>query len=143
MKNYSIYLIFLCLFVFSLVSIADESSSATAAVETSSTKTADEMESAPKKVKVKKTKKSTRDWDKISENDLEKDWEKGDDSFELEHEFERIQRIQAKKSQKMSSVLDSNDPAQIAKLYVLTSSSLNSLIEFNLEDLNKRVECSL
>ena len=79
--------------------------------------TGEDEKSKPKPVKVKRTKKkSTRDWDKLSENDLEKDWEQGDEEFELEHEFERIQKIQAKKSEKMSSVLDSNDPAQISKL---------------------------
>jgi hypothetical protein len=76
----------------------------------------------PKPVKVKKIKKSTKDWDKLSENDLEKNWEQGDDEQELEHEFERIQRIQAKKSQKVSTVLDSNDPAQISKLFVASLS---------------------
>jgi hypothetical protein len=90
------------------VTVADSSGTAT------DEKIVDEKPKA-KPVKVKR-KKSTRDWDKLSENDLEKDWEKGDEEDELEHEFERIQRIQAKKSQKMSSVLDSNDPAQISKL---------------------------
>jgi hypothetical protein len=126
MKISSSYLLtFLCfLFTSNVLCSPAETSTAAAALASdasaTATTTTDEKTKA-QPVKVKRTKKkSTKDWDKISEGDLEKDWEKGDEEFELEHEFERIQRIQAKKSQKMSSVLDSNDPAQISKLYGTT-----------------------
>jgi hypothetical protein len=127
------FLTFLCLFFSNILCLedgvaADHGVAADLATQTGTESGEESIETKPKPkpVKVKKIKKSTKDWDKLSENELEKKWEEGDDEQELEHEFERIQRIQAKKSQKVSTVLDSNDPAQISKLSLplLPSASL-------------------
>jgi len=45
----------------------------------------------------KKGKKSNKDWAKLKENDLEKDWEKGDSAIELEHEYDHSQKVIDKK----------------------------------------------
>lgn len=108
----SLFQIIFFLFFFFIITINCNEDTSTLKLQQEENK----EENNKEKIKIKRKKKSTKDWDKLSENELEKDWEKGDESIELEHEFERIQKIQAKKSKKMSNILDSNDPAQIAKL---------------------------
>ncbi len=49
----------------------------------------------------------------IDFNKVEKDWESGDDEEELEHEFERIRKIQQSKMPRV----DMNDGAAIQKAY--------------------------
>ena len=62
--------------------------------------------------KVKKGyKKSIRDWNKVSDRDLEKDWEAGDDPTELEHEYEHSQKT----AQKMQSMLDEDAEREMRK----------------------------
>ena len=99
----------------------------------------DEREKAEKKEKAQlrklakksgekevKKKKNTKDWSKITENDLEKDWEDGDDEEELEHEYEHSQRIAKKVAErkekenqeqmKKMNMGDSNNPDNIQKM---------------------------
>lgn len=64
-------------------------------------------EKEPKKPVVPDSKK----WNSMNFNDLDKQWEDGDDQAELEMEFERIRQIQASKQPK----LDMNDGAAIRK----------------------------
>lgn len=52
-------------------------------------------------------------WKNINYNDIDKEWEGGDSKEELEHEFDRIQRIQAKKKPKINP----EDPSSIKKAY--------------------------
>ena len=61
----------------------------------------DEVKAVKPKEPIKKIggKRSTKDWSKISESDLEKDWEKGDDEEELEHEYDHSQKVIEKKKQ--------------------------------------------
>ncbi len=54
-----------------------------------------------------------KNWNKINLNDVEKEWEDGDDKTLLEHEFEVNRRILAKKQPKF----DMNDGASIQKAY--------------------------
>ena len=56
-------------------------------------------ETSKVKTKTKKTskKKSSKDWNKLKFNDLEKEWEDGDEDEELENEYERSERIMARK----------------------------------------------
>lgn len=49
----------------------------------------------------KKKKKSTKDWSKITEDSLEKDWKNGDSEEELEDEWEHSQKIVDKKKKLM------------------------------------------
>lgn len=49
----------------------------------------------------------------IDFNNIEKEWERGDDAVELEHEFERIKKIQQSKT----PYVNMNDPASITKAY--------------------------
>jgi len=53
----------------------------------------------------KKGKKSNKDWAKVKENDLEKDWEKGDSAIELEHEYDHSQKVIDKKQKLMQEEL--------------------------------------
>lgn len=115
LKLFSIFLLFLNIFS-SEINLNEEKELKEVKEIEEKEEIKEEIVKETKPIKIKRNKKKTTDWNKLSENELEKEWEKGDDSVELEHEFERIQRIQAKKSKKMSNVLDSNDPAQIAKL---------------------------
>lgn len=55
---------------------------------------------------------STR-WSDMDLNDLEKEWEEGDDEELLEHEFDRIRRVSAKKQPK----IDMNNPQSIRDAY--------------------------
>lgn len=57
--------------------------------------------------------KKTKDWNKINMNDLDKEWESGDESAELEDEFEKNRKIQAAKQPKV----DINDGAAIQRAY--------------------------
>merc|ERR1711871_470785 len=43
-------------------------------------------------------KKSTKDWNKINFNDLEKQWEEGDEDEEREYEFEHSEKIMKRKA---------------------------------------------
>ncbi|RYH24235.1 hypothetical protein EON65_16970 [archaeon] len=43
-----------------------------------------------------------KNWNKIDYNDLDKQWESGDDQEELEHDFEHIRKIQEKKRPKLN-----------------------------------------
>ena len=56
---------------------------------------------------------TAKDWGKVDMNDIEKEWEDGDDPEELEHEFERIQKIHASKAPKV----DMNDGKAITDAY--------------------------
>jgi len=49
----------------------------------------------------KGAKKKTKDWSKISEADLEKAWEQGDEEEELTHEYDHSQKIIEKKKQQV------------------------------------------
>ena len=51
---------------------------------------------------------------KVDYNDVEKNWQQGDEKEELEHEFESIKRIEEKKK-KEGPKLNINDPESIAK----------------------------
>lgn len=44
----------------------------------------------------------TKNWNKIDINDVDKQWESGDDKEELEHDFEHIRKIQEKKRPKIN-----------------------------------------
>lgn len=66
----------------------------------------------PKKEK-KRTPNQPKNWNKIDLNEIEKEWEEGDDKTLLEHEFEVNRRILAKKQPKF----DMNDGASIQKAY--------------------------
>ena len=69
------------------------------------------------KVRKKKSakKKSATDWNKLNINDMTEDWEVGDDEDELEHEYERIQRIAAEKAEKARKALKSGNQKKIKK----------------------------
>eukprot|EP00349_Pseudokeronopsis_sp_Brazil_P009184 CAMPEP_0202964866 /NCGR_PEP_ID=MMETSP1396-20130829/8981_1 /ASSEMBLY_ACC=CAM_ASM_000872 /TAXON_ID= /ORGANISM="Pseudokeronopsis sp., Strain Brazil" /LENGTH=217 /DNA_ID=CAMNT_0049687323 /DNA_START=84 /DNA_END=737 /DNA_ORIENTATION=+ len=58
-------------------------------------------------------KRKEKDWNKLNVNDLDKEWEHGDESDELEDEFEKNRKIQARKQPK----LDMNDGASIQRAY--------------------------
>lgn len=45
----------------------------------------------------KKKIKKEKDWSKINLDEVEKEWESGDERFELENEYERIKRVQQSK----------------------------------------------
>lgn len=47
-------------------------------------------------------KKKDKNWGKMNFHDLDKEWEKGDSTEELEHDFEAIRRIQEKKRPKIN-----------------------------------------
>lgn len=51
--------------------------------------------------KGKNKKKNTKDWNKVTERDLEKDWEEGDDPDELEREYDHSQKIIEMKQRQM------------------------------------------
>jgi len=46
-------------------------------------------------------KRNTKDWSKVKMNDLEKEWEEGDDEEEREHEYEHSQKVAKKMKDKM------------------------------------------
>lgn len=64
--------------------------------EPSGTKDADEAKMVEEAKK--KGKKSTKDWNKINFNDLEKQWEDGDEAEEMEFEFEHSEKIMKRKA---------------------------------------------
>jgi len=68
-----------------------------------------------KKLKSNK-KKSAKDWNSLNVEEMSTEWEDGDEDAELEHEFERIQRIAAEKSKKASKVLQSGRQKDIQKV---------------------------
>jgi len=57
------------------------------------------VDDAPKEVK--KGKKKSKDWSKITEADLEKAWERGDDEEELTHEYDHSQKVIEKKKKQV------------------------------------------
>lgn len=71
----------------------------------------------------KKTKKkSSKDWNKVKFSDLEKEWEDGDEDEELENEYERSERIMARKQKENERKLkkrvpnfDPNNPGSVAE----------------------------
>jgi hypothetical protein len=67
------------------------------------------------KKKTSTKKKSSKDWSKINVDEMGQDWEDGDDEDELEHEFERIQRIAGEKAARASKVIKSGDKKKIKK----------------------------
>mmetsp|Transcript_15637 Transcript_15637/g.26064 ORF Transcript_15637/g.26064 Transcript_15637/m.26064 type:complete len:236 (-) Transcript_15637:64-771(-) len=83
----------------------------------------DVTDTPPKKEKKKRVvnksknkKKSSKDWNKIDVNAMSEDWEDGDDEDELEHEYERIQRIAKEKAARASKVLKSGNNKKIKKV---------------------------
>jgi hypothetical protein len=52
-------------------------------------------------------KKSIKDWNKVDPDTISKEWEEDDEPEELEHEYERIQRIQQEKQQSMKFDMNS------------------------------------
>jgi hypothetical protein len=81
-------------------------------------------ETSKVKTKTKKTskKKSSKDWNKLKFNDLEKEWEDGDEDEELENEYERSERIMARKQKenerkmrKRMPNFDPNNPGSVAE----------------------------
>mmetsp|Transcript_2458 Transcript_2458/g.2583 ORF Transcript_2458/g.2583 Transcript_2458/m.2583 type:complete len:195 (-) Transcript_2458:259-843(-) len=62
-----------------------------------------------------KRKRTTKDWNKVDYNDVEKNWEEGDDPTELEHEYERIQKLQEMKA-KEGPKIDWNNKDEVKKL---------------------------
>lgn len=77
-----------------------------------------------KKKKTSNKKKSAKDWNKLDMNEMSEDWEDGDDENELEHEYDRIQRVAATKQQEASKVLQSGDSKKIKK--VMSSGALDT-----------------
>lgn len=49
-------------------------------------------------------------------NDLEKDWEEGDEKEELEHEFERQRKMNEMKQKEMGMSFDPSDPSKMKKV---------------------------
>eukprot|EP01033_Poteriospumella_lacustris_P000395 gene395-254_t len=94
MRNLAWLLVIVCMLMLVVV-YADEADAKSAAASTTG--------------KAKKTK----DWNKININDLDKEWESGDESVELEDEFEKNRKIQAAKQPKV----DINDGAAIQRAY--------------------------
>jgi hypothetical protein len=73
----------------------------------------------PKKAKSNKKKsnkkKSAKDWSKIDLNDIGDEWEEGDEEAELEHEYDRIQRVATEKASRASRVLKTGNSKKIKK----------------------------
>jgi len=61
-------------------------------------------------------KKTTKDWSKVDFNDVEKEWEGGDEEEELEHEFERQRKLNEKKQKEMGIAFDGSDPTKLRKI---------------------------
>ncbi len=58
-----------------------------------------------------KKKKGTKDWNKVVIDDIEQEWEEDDEPEELEHEYERIQRITKERQKKVGKLdFDINSP---------------------------------
>ena len=56
-----------------------------------------------------------QDWDSLKLEDMSADWEEGDDEKELEHEYERTQRIAKEKAKKASKIMQSGRPKDVKK----------------------------
>lgn len=65
-----------------------------------------------KKGKKKKSPSEKKNWNKLVD-DLDKEWEEGDDPTELEEEFEHIRKVQAQKAPRMNM----EDPESIRRAY--------------------------
>ena len=59
---------------------------------------------------------SSQDWDSLKVEEMSADWEEGDDERELEHEYERTQRIAKEKAKKASKIMQSGKPKDFKKL---------------------------
>ncbi len=97
MKNLLFVAFVLCVLIFVSVIAADNNDAAEGTVST----------------KPKTEGKKQKDWNKINVHDLDKEWEQGDESDELEDDMERNRRIQASKQPK----LDMSDGEAIQKAY--------------------------
>jgi hypothetical protein len=61
-----------------------------------------------------KKKKGSKDWSKVNFDDVEKEWEGGDDEEELEYEHERVEKLIEKKKASQSA-FDPNDPSSMKR----------------------------
>jgi hypothetical protein len=95
MKSFVIIVLILSVFIFATV-FADKDDKTTKSAKKSSS-----------------GKKAEKDWNKINMQDLDKEWEQGDASEELEDELEKNRRIQQSKQPK----LDINDGEGIQRAY--------------------------
>ena len=105
MKRYLLLVVVLL----SLVLVAAEAEAQKEEAEKDSAKTSDK-----KKIKSKK-KKTSKDWSRLDVQEMSSDWEAGDEQEELEHEYDRIQRVAQKKQQKMKKKMDSGRPEDIKR----------------------------
>ena len=53
-------------------------------------------------VAIEGKKRNIKDWNKVNENQMDKEWENGDDENELKHEFDRIKDMEKRKSREKS-----------------------------------------
>ena len=99
--RWNLVFLFLALACLSMVPLAKADETATVSVDGDVIETdhSDAPEVPEKKVKGKPPpkKRNTKSWEKVDFNKVEKDWEDGDDSELLEHEFEITRRIAEKK----------------------------------------------
>ena len=64
----------------------------------------------------KKYKKSTKDWNRLNMDDVDKKWEGSDDPEELEHEFEHIRKVSEKVMRKKQMNVDFDNPGKSCRV---------------------------
>lgn len=77
------------------------------------------VDTAAEEKKPKKYKKTTKDWNKLNMDEVDKKWEGSDDPEELEHEFEHIRKVSEKVMRKKQLNIDFDNPGIVHHRYLI------------------------